>query len=1131
MPSLCFPNSDALRLALAAGIVPADLAGLPVEARIDETGKTWVGVPEGCPKDVIASLARIGVTLHGPGVSGALKPQPNWPALVPLKAEPLDEIRGPVLLSVPDGELAGIVAEVQRLCPQPLGIRLNSESDRSWLLLHEPPMSVLLRLHQSSIEAFIERAPRVWIEVGWRHPLESVLTISATEIAIVRQGHAWVIVPDEPFLPKSEGLQLPPQFASDWVHRASLVPLRTRFHLRAAGSTGAYATLWVFPADRAELVAEFTKESDERVLNKIAIAFATSGAEKRILIRVAVARDSPGIPLSVGPGYIEHPELKRLYLPAGRSLTPRVRPEVLARALDIRPGSLAWLEPDAGTGYAPHSVPISAFRPIGDVVQYRTTPTVFLKFTTFQANPFVPNRFIVEPERTTAVGGPRPEAMNQPVTPKLGLFGQIAGKLFAARPPRASSAPRKSLPTADEPSEADDRVSEKLTSPQTLMLGNEWAARRSVLEQAVLTELSRHEPAIRASAWAELAEIYAAVGNVADASICWANALWERDEPSPSWSAAWLRCEARSSRINKEGQDLSAILRIAGSVPAARIATAYIVWAADQPQIPVDFVERLPRLLFVLDQHEADLPVRMVWLARQAVARLSEGDTLGLARCRDRIFRRLAEAGPGLDLDAPSFLRFRGVSGGDRFQTAREWLGRIREPVHRWIGKFAGPGRLQWAGIDPDTSCTTAYADLLLAWGLSRLGDRSRAKELELQSTTLLTRVGGQGVDPAVHHVLLAAFVDRIRSAQDGRADRPGLPMAAAAELARLDLLGRYTVDKLRAHSMILEPIDRVNPYRGWDLGAFLGTDALGDRLNRLLVRPDLAPDPTVVRELLSLGAAQPIASILPRVIFTLFELAPRLDSQAVAELLAFTARAMDLVPEWQRISGTPAETGNLSRRFESRILAGACHAAAMANQDEAFRRLTRTIASDVESPGSAAGIALESTAGPFFRTLRRLGLTSEAADVLSRFDQPSLVRPRDLGCAIGWFAIGAEETGNRILNSARDRLFVKGVTGVRDRTSMALSYAAALAHAPPRLALGRLEEIFLRLESVITHGATNRYFTLKPLELIDTVVRAAASDDFSLGPGVRGWLDDDEFAIRRRITRDLEAGLANTVP
>ncbi len=1130
MPSLCFPNPDALRLALAAGIVPADLAGVPVAAAIDDAGKTWFRLPEGFPKDVIASLARIGVTLHGPGVAGPLLPQPNWPALVPLKAEPLDVIRGPVLLSVPDRELASIAAEVQRLHPQPLGVRLLPDSDRSWLLIREPPLSVLLRLHPANGEAFLERAPRVWIAAGWRHPLESLLTISSAETAIVRPGRHWVVIPHEPFGPTADGLQIPLQPTAAWADRPSFVPLQMRFQLRPARPSGDYATLWIFPAERAELVAEFTKETDERVLNKIAIAFATIGEAKRILIRVAVARDSPGIPLSVGPGYVEHPELRRLYLPAGRALTPRVRPEVLARSLDVRAGNLVWLEPDGATGWVPHAVPVGAFRPIGDVIHYRATPTVVLKSSTQQSNPFVPNRFIVEPERTTASLTPQVAFTEQPSIASEGWLGRLTGKLFPTKPTRGGSPSRPRPPTEDEPSDAEGRASDKLTSPQTLLLGNEWAARRSALEQAVLTELAHHEPSVRAGVWSELADVYAAVGNAADASVCWANALWERHEPSPAWSAAWLRCEARAARLGKEGQDLTTLLRGAGSAAAARTLAAYVVWAAEQPQLPADFLGRLPRILAVLDRHEADLPVRMVWLARLAVARLSDGDALGLARSRDRIVRRLADDGPGLDLDAPSFLRFRGVSGGDRFQTAREWLVRIRDSVHRWIGRLAGPGRLQWAGIDPDASCTTAYADLLLAWGLSRLGDRSRAKDLEAQSTATLTRAGGHGVDPAVHRVLLAAFVDRIRTAQDGRADRPGLPMPAAAELARLDDLGRYTVDKLRAHSGILEPIDRVNPYRGRDLGTFLGSDGLGDRLNRLLVRPDLAPDPAVVRDLLGLAATQPIASVLPRVTFTLFELAPRLDAPAIAELLAFAARAMDLVPEWHRMGASQVDAGNSSRKFESRILAGACHAASLANQVEAFRRLTRTIAGDVETPGSAAGIALESTAGPFFRTLRRLGLTTEAADILTRFDRPSQVGPRDLGCAIGWYAIGAEEMGNRILNGARERLFVKGISGIRDRTSMALSYAAALAHAPPRLALGRLEEIFLRLESVIAHGATNRYFTLKPLELVDTVVRAVASDDFSLGPGVRGWLDDDEFAIRRRIARDLEAGLANTL-
>jgi hypothetical protein len=102
----------------------------------------------------------------------------------------------------------------------------------------------------------------------------------------------------------------------------------------------------------------------------------------------------------------------------------------------------------------------------------------------------------------------------------------------------------------------------------------------------------------------------------------------------------------------------------------------------------------------------------------------------------------------------------------------------------------------------------------------------------------------------------------------------------------------------------------------------------------------------------------------------------------------------------------------------------------------------------------------------------------------------------------------------------------VTGVRDDRDRTATALAYAAALEHAAPRVALGRLQELFLRLDMVTATGATNRYFTLAPLALVDTALRAVVGEDSALGPRVRAWLDDDEFLTRRRVARDLAEAL-----
>jgi len=83
-----------------------------------------------------------------------------------------------------------------------------------------------------------------------------------------------------------------------------------------------------------------------------------------------------------------------------------------------------------------------------------------------------------------------------------------------------------------------------------------------------------------------------------------------------------------------------------------------------------------------------------------------------------------------------------------------------------------------------------------------------------------------------------------------------------------------------------------------------------------------------------------------------------------------------------------------------------------------------------------------------------------------------------------------------------------------------------ALGHAPHRLAAGRLEELFQRLDRVYLAGATSRNFALKPLELIDAAVSTIVSGEFNLGTLARDWLDEQEQRIRKRIARDLNAAL-----
>jgi hypothetical protein len=1133
MPALCFPNPDALRLALAAGIVPPDAARGPVRGGSDEHGRLWAEIPPGFQKDSLAALARIGVTIHGPGSGPATRDMCFWAELLPLRPHPAPVV-GPVLIELPDAGLARLAAEILRVRPQPLAARLLPDSERAWLLVRDVPSFTAFHLTQPrdvetapAAELFAEQAPRVWVAAGWEHPLGRQLSAPPGVSAQLRPGREWRLVPDEPARRAPEEFALAGRGSALRPCNPPIGPVQVSLSLRPVGGETGPEMLWVLPGGPADRLAGLARDTDERLLRRFRAAVVHGpGSETRTAVLAAAGKTRPPVLLPGVRGWVPHPALPTLYLPAGTRLAPEVRVRTLARLLDLRPNLIAWIESGPVGSFTLHRAALAAFRPVAERVGYHVPPAESLALRWWASDLLAAQRFTAEPDRPRPVVSPWPLPPAPPVRrgpAPVGWLGKIKGRLLGGLSGPMRPTARRPGPAAGV--EPAGRVVEKLASPDTLLMGNEWSARRGALEQQVLTELPRLPPGNRAGVWTELADVYAAVGNLPDAAVCWLNAVWDGDQVPPQWLGNWLRAEAKAARVGRDGADLNAVLDSPAPAQAARVVAAYLAWTVTQPA-PPDLVQMLPRVLTLLDDHEMDVPARAVWLARSAAARLTDGDQLGLARCRDRLFRRLMEKGPGLDLDAPSFLRFRGAAAGDRWLSARDWLGRVRDPLHRWLGRLAGPGRrLQWAGIDPEANCTAAYADLILAWGLSKLGDRARARDVEAHADAVLAKAGGVGVDPNVHRVLRVAFAERIRAAQDGRPDKPGLPLEAAAELPRLDDLGRYAVDKLRAHCGVLEPVDVVNPYRGRDLGGFLGADPLGERLTRLLARPDLAPDPADVRRLLADAGADPTAATLPRVVFALLEIGPRLEPAAAAVVVPLAARAVELIPEWVRVSGSGLDPAAAVRRFGQRLLIAAAHVAGLFHLPNSFRRFAEAVRATADSPDATAVRVVELTAGRFFRTLRRLGLTAAAVELLAAVREGTNPGPRELGLAVGWFAVGNEDAGYRILNAVRDRLFDSRMDE-RERTATAIAYAAAVGHAPARIALGRLAELFDRLGIVSTHGAANRYYTLKPLELIDSAVRAVVSDDFALGPGVRGWLDDDEYLIRRRVNRDLEAAL-----
>ena len=345
----------------------------------------------------------------------------------------------------------------------------------------------------------------------------------------------------------------------------------------------------------------------------------------------------------------------------------------------------------------------------------------------------------------------------------------------------------------------------------------------------------------RAPRWAELADVYSASGNATDAAVCWMNAVWEAPAPALSWLEQWFAAECRAAKFTDQSGGLDRWLSETGRPGAARVVAAYTAWAGFSPTPPAEFPAALARILVYLDQHFDDLPVRAAWLARRAATQLCDGDVLGLARWHDRVLARLADRGPGLDLDEPSFLRFHGTASADRFETAREWLVRMRDPAVAWVQRHGNGGRLRSVGLDAETEATAAYAQFMLAWGLGCLGERTLARDWAARARKRLARYSGPGIDPAAHALLSDLFLHRVKDAQEGRPAKLGLPADLHVRLDTLASLTRYSVDRLREHSRILEPLDRVRAYRGVQLkvsGAMTSSPSASSVLPSALTPP-----------------------------------------------------------------------------------------------------------------------------------------------------------------------------------------------------------------------------------------------------------------------------------------------------
>ena len=1156
---LLFPDADTLRLVLSGSLLPSEVMVAPARFSSVVQGPIAVETALKLPKKAMADLARLGVeptTSH----SGEVRDVSCWPQLLPVTRDPaLPQLstQTAVLFELESAaDLPTLVTEMLRLGNDRQAVRwfkheTEPGSERVLLRVLGPPYYTLLRAVETSasgtrgmVRAFLERAPRVWVQIGFSQPFADRLKPADRQFVLVRPPRDWEFLPEGDFQDVYDLVQfrLP---ATPVDYDAAAVPQKLEVPVRLiAGNATDAPELWVIEGDAVDRLDAFVRDADERISQRLKFAVATDSTGKTsVVLRVAASKGSPPVlTVSGAIGFKAYYKLPNLFLPAGTRLHPTLRRDAVRKLLADDPDLVVWLNPGPDGTFVPTTLPEDAFRPLEAWVDYVIAADSAPLAAWVSASKFDFELFICSDATK-----PKPDEAPGKGKKKTATVGEAP--LVAGEVP----VPREVAAPTDEPGAPVST----LAAPSEERVPDEWVIRRKRLEEEFLALGGGLDSPARVALWPELAKASAGAGAIDDAAICWVNAMWETDA-KPEFAEGWLRSELPNLNRPINRADFESRMASDDPSPSEILAFAALAFRLTfETPLPSWFTERLPAVQSYLERHDSKLPVRAVWLVATRLTKLAGADTLGLARVRDRLLLRLLEEG-GLrtERDLPSFLKFDGLKDSERVRQVRDRALDLHRKVRQWATASLNPP------IDkPNEPINTlAYIDLFFAFGLAKLGETS-ASRTQVESARRVLEFYPADSDLGIAgRFLFKAFRYRIDQALAGKPHAGPLESTLLDELDAIHRqskdradspagLGFYAIHRLREQSRILEPQEKSDPY--------IVYQGKGDELHQQLAELARIREPAILskkfRDLYKNGAsgrASPESRFM-----VLYDGLPR--AARVGE--AFTVELLNLVPETMKASAASATISQITLK-SCQLLERAMFLAAHFERRDILERLIDQFVELVKSkPEDQRFEWINLVVSQGLRGLRKLGQRDELDRFLRRLQDlvlggltPAQLRTKYRGnrpdskalrldvwpkalqsllnLAGGWLSLGLDDRAIPILADARAELLARtGPTiAVKDYTMLAQAYVTALGHGPVETGLPGIEEMFeTMLPTLVTNTFTSaKFYSRFHLNLVEETVLAVVSDDFALGPAGRRWLDEDEQLVRRRIHRDVRSAL-----
>jgi len=1148
---LLFPDLDTFKLVVTTGIVPAEVTLAPAAVSTDAEGRLYIETEAKLPKKVRDELDRLKVVGARRHPVDTPDPVSCWLQVFPTTPDPAPpqlSSQAPVLFELASPDLMpGVVGEMLRLGNDRQGFRqvaVDGTTPRVLLRVIGPPYYTLLRALDrlegpgDAVRAYVEQAPRVWVELGHSHPFAAQVRLAEGTVLLIRAPRDWAYLPDAPFQDIYDLLQFQlPGPTTTWrespVEGKLTVPLRL-----AAGNAADQAEMWVVRGQGIDQLDALVRDADDRLTEQLRFSVATGpdGEKTVVLLTRPSKRNPPVLTLDGAVGFKPYWKLPNLYLPAGTRLHPTIRREAVRKLLAEDTDTLVWLYPVGDGTFTPESVPEDSFRPLQDWVEYVVDANRELLAAWVESTGFDFEYFVCS-ESTASKPKPPPDK-----APKDRDRDDRGQKPLAPRAPARKAGD-------DGPAPAPFEVPKLVVRPP-----GEWKRRRDELEKKFLSFDGPLDAPERALLWPELAAANAGMAEEAsrdEAAVCWVNAMWAEDAPPAEFVGGWLRSELQSDPVAVTEAELIRRMTPTDPTPGEmREFAASLLWAAYQAPPPGWLRGRLPAVQAYLEAHEDRLPIRAVWLAAVRLAQLSGADVLGLARVRDRLLQRLLDHGLSPERDLPRFLRNAGRKDSDRVRVVQERAHDVHAAARAWAEKS-----LKTAGAAaPDPHPTIGYIDLMFAFGMVKLGETTAAQMLVEAARKALAQPKPDDARAEAGNLLFRAYKSRIDQALAGKPHAGPLDPAILAEVDDLQkrgttgannpfMLAYYAVSRLREQSKILDPQEKTDPYAQWM--------KYGDDLKRALADLPQEKDPAAlarkIREYYREGVkGKATAETRLLVLHDALPLAPRVGE-------AFTVELLQLVPETLRTpaGGVSAQAPPDLPRKQGHLLERALFNAAHFDRTEIVQKLVEQFIEYIRTkPDEQRFELVNVVAGQCLRSLRKLGLRDEIDRLLRRMQDETLkgkspaqlrqqyaakpdvwadVLQTLLNLAGGWLTFGLVEQAAPVLEAARQEILSgAGKVNALKFTKLVQTYVSALGQGPAEFGMPRVIELFQRLDParVTNTFTTGPYYSRLHLNLVEEVVLAIVSDDFALGQAGRRWLDEDEYLVRRRIHRDMRRHL-----